>query len=94
MNRIKPNPTLRVQPIFIDPGRSNKPVKDKKVPNKGLAKGLCLEITGRVQHENNDVKFFADNQVQTASNDKIWQKPSVTGGTHMGDDGECSLDYR
>lgn len=53
VNRIKPNPTLRVQPIFIDPGVTKKPVKGKQA-NRCLPNGLCLEITGRVQHDNNE----------------------------------------
>ncbi|KAL3845960.1 hypothetical protein ACJIZ3_003363 [Penstemon smallii] len=46
--RIKPNPNLKIQPIFIDPG-PRKTSKDKNL-NKGLSNGLCLEISGRVQH--------------------------------------------
>ncbi|KAJ8772957.1 hypothetical protein K2173_028134 [Erythroxylum novogranatense] len=50
VNRIKPNPNLRIQPIFIDPGPTKKPGKGKQ-PTKSLPNGLCLEITGRVQHD-------------------------------------------
>lgn len=57
VNRIKPNPNLKIQPIFIDPGSSNKSGKDRQ-PKKGLNKGLCLEITGRVQHDSNDMKYL------------------------------------
>ncbi|EPS69976.1 hypothetical protein M569_04788 [Genlisea aurea] len=42
--RIKPNPSLKLQPIFIDPG----PRKAVKDPSGG---GLYLAITGRVQHD-------------------------------------------
>ncbi|XP_048137118.1 activating signal cointegrator 1 isoform X3 [Rhodamnia argentea] len=59
VNRIKPNPTLRIQPIFIDPGLMKKPDK-AKVPNKSVESGLCLEITGRVQHERNELKHFIE----------------------------------
>ncbi|KAK9278139.1 hypothetical protein L1049_027698 [Liquidambar formosana] len=93
VNRIKPNPTLRVQPVFVDPGPSMKPVKGKQ-PNKRLAKGLCLKITGRVQHDSNELKgFMMDNQLETASNGAFWPGPSVNGGFHVEDDSECSLDY-
>lgn len=62
VNRIKPNPTLRVQPIFIDPGLSKKPAKGKQT-NWCLTNGLRLEITGRVQHDNNELKnLMIDNQ--------------------------------
>ncbi|XP_028763444.1 activating signal cointegrator 1 [Neltuma alba] len=57
VNRIKPNPNLKIQPIFMDPGLGNKSGKDRQ-PKKGLSKGLCLEITGRVQHDSNDLKYF------------------------------------
>ncbi|KAE9609624.1 hypothetical protein Lal_00006428 [Lupinus albus] len=50
VNRIKPNPNLKIQPVFVDPGSSKRPTKDRQ-SNKGPSKGLCLEITGRVQHE-------------------------------------------
>ncbi|XP_059640396.1 uncharacterized protein LOC132282668 [Cornus florida] len=49
VNRIKPNPNLKIQPIFLDPSPSRKPVKGNN-SNKGLSNGLCLEISGRVQH--------------------------------------------
>ncbi|KAI4336001.1 hypothetical protein L6164_014583 [Bauhinia variegata] len=70
VNRIKPNPTLRIQPIFVDPGLSKKPAKDRdRQQNEGLSKGLCLEITGRVQHDSNDVKYFRmESQLAAASN--------------------------
>lgn len=93
VNRIKPNPTLRVLPVFVDPGHSKKPDKGRQ-PNKGLTNGICLEITGRVQHDSNELKhFMKDKQTETASSGKIWQVPSVNGGLHAKDDGECSLDY-
>ncbi|OAY47629.1 activating signal cointegrator 1 isoform X2 [Manihot esculenta] len=57
MNRIKPNPTLAIQPIFMDPGPSTKPVKGKQ-RDKVLPNGLCLEVTGRVQHDSNQLKYF------------------------------------
>lgn len=49
-NRIIPNPTLKIQPIFIDPGPSRRANKSNHV-KKGPSSGLCLEISGRVQHE-------------------------------------------
>lgn len=49
--RIKPNPSSQVQPRFIDPG----PLRNV---SRGLQtrfqNGLCLEITGRVQHVDDD----------------------------------------
>ncbi|KAJ7956388.1 Activating signal cointegrator 1 [Quillaja saponaria] len=93
VNRIKPNPTLKIQPIFIDPGSSRKSAKDRQL-NKHLTEGLCLEITGRVQHESNELKHIRmENQLAEASNRKFWQGPSVNGGLHMEDGVECSLDY-
>lgn len=54
--RIKPNPNLKVQPIFIDPG-PRKATKDKNL-NKGLSTGVCLEISGRVQHRTNELDIL------------------------------------
>ncbi|KAK7330365.1 hypothetical protein VNO77_24557 [Canavalia gladiata] len=66
VNRIKPNPTLRIQPVFVDLGFGRKSTKDKQ-SHKGLSKGLCLEITGRVQHDSNDLKYFmTENQLAKA----------------------------
>ncbi|KAL5981149.1 hypothetical protein ACLOJK_029069 [Asimina triloba] len=60
-NRIKPNPTIKVHPVFIDlePGRKTEKAKqnmrtmDKGTQNMRTATGLCLEISGRVQHDAN-----------------------------------------
>ncbi|XP_065877321.1 uncharacterized protein [Euphorbia lathyris] len=57
VNRIKPNPTVKIQPIFMDPGPSKKGGKSKQV-NKGHPNGLCLEVTGRVQHDKNEMKHL------------------------------------
>lgn len=54
--RIKPNPNLRIQPIFIDPSPRNTS-KDKNL-NMGLSNGLCLEISGRVQHTTNELEIL------------------------------------
>ncbi|XP_024972820.1 activating signal cointegrator 1 [Cynara cardunculus var. scolymus] len=57
VNRFKPNPSLEIQPIFIDPGPSKKNADGKaNHMNKGIAKGLCLEISGRVQHDTTELK--------------------------------------
>uniref|UniRef100_A0A2N9J2B2 Activating signal cointegrator 1 third domain-containing protein n=1 Tax=Fagus sylvatica TaxID=28930 RepID=A0A2N9J2B2_FAGSY len=93
LNRIKPNPTLKVQPVFVNPGPSKKPDKGRQ-PNKVPTNGLCLEITGRVQHDSNELKYFTkDKQMETASSGKVWQVPSVNGGLHVKAENECSLDY-
>ncbi|GAU38742.1 hypothetical protein TSUD_208530 [Trifolium subterraneum] len=99
VNRIKPNPSLKIQPVFVDLGFSKKsvPANDRqankgKQSNKGLNKGLCLEITGRVQHDSSDLKYLQQNQFARDSNEKNWQVPSGNGGLHVEDDGECSLD--
>ncbi|XP_071716905.1 uncharacterized protein [Rutidosis leptorrhynchoides] len=57
VNRIKPNPTLEIQPIFIDPGPSLKNGNGKtKYVKKGISTCLCLEISGRVQHDSSELK--------------------------------------
>ncbi|KAK7292214.1 hypothetical protein RIF29_07990 [Crotalaria pallida] len=89
VNRIKPNPNLKIQPVFVDPGSSKRSAKDRQ-SNKGPSKGLCLEITGRVQHESNDLQhLMMGSQLATTSNEKIWQVPSVNGRRHAEDDHEC-----
>lgn len=93
MNRIKPNPTLKIQPVFVDLGFSRKSAKDRQ-SHKGISKGLCLEITGRVQHDSNDLKhFMRESQLATASNENVWQVSSGNGGVYVEDDGECLLNY-
>lgn len=92
VNRIKPNPTLKVQPLFVDPGRSKKSIQGRQA-NKAPTNGLCLEITGRVQHVNNELKqFMMDDQLETASNGKFSEGTTVSGGM-LDDRGECFLDY-
>ncbi|XP_076947196.1 uncharacterized protein LOC143619054 [Bidens hawaiensis] len=57
VNRIKPNPTLEIQPIFIDPSQGKKSVDVKGTHvRKGISTGLCLEISGRVQHDRSELK--------------------------------------
>ncbi|CAI8610045.1 unnamed protein product [Vicia faba] len=97
VNRIKPNPTLKIQPVFVDLGFSKKSANDRqankgKQSNKGLNKGLCLEITGRVQHDSNDLKYLQQSQFATDSNEKNWRVPSGNGGLHVEDNGECLLE--
>ncbi|KAL5064793.1 hypothetical protein RYX36_026530 [Vicia faba] len=97
VNRIKPNPTLKIQPVFVDLGFSKKSASDRqankgKQSNKGLNKGLCLEITGRVQHDSNDLKYLQQSQFATDSNEKNWRVPSGNGGLHVEDNGECLLE--
>lgn len=59
--RIKPNPTLKIQPVFVDPGPRN---TVKEHLSKRLSNGLCLERSGRVQHDNNDsLGTFSNGQV-------------------------------
>ncbi|KAK1427198.1 hypothetical protein QVD17_15881 [Tagetes erecta] len=54
VNRIKPNPTLEIQPIFIDPGNSKK--KGEMKSNHVRSTGMCLQVSGRVQHDRSELK--------------------------------------
>lgn len=57
VNRIKPNPTLEIQPIFIDPGHSKKNSNGKlKNVKTGVSTRICLENSGRVQHDTSELK--------------------------------------
>ncbi|KAM7483308.1 hypothetical protein LguiB_007891 [Lonicera macranthoides] len=57
-NRIRPNPSLRIQPVFVDPGPTKKTSfsKGNNHLNRSLPNGLCLEISGRVQHDTKELK--------------------------------------
>ncbi|CAH8350728.1 unnamed protein product [Eruca vesicaria subsp. sativa] len=84
VNRIKPNPTAKLIPIFLDPGPSEKKANmssSSKRDNKKNRNGLCLEITGRVQHDRSELKYLQADP------------SSVIDGLHVEDGGECSLDF-
>ncbi|ESQ45812.1 hypothetical protein EUTSA_v10010423mg [Eutrema salsugineum] len=86
VNRIKPNPTAKLIPIFLDPGPTEKkPTSSSsntsKRDNKKNWNGLCLEITGRVQHDRSELKYLQADP------------SSVIDGLHVEDGAECSLDY-
>lgn len=84
VNRIKPNPTAKLIPIFLDPGPTEKKPNSSsssKRDNKKNRNGLCLEITGRVQHDRSELKYLQADP------------SSVIDGLHVEDGGECSLDY-
>lgn len=55
-NRIKPNPNLTVQPVFVDPGPSKK--SNKGSLRTGISNGLCLEISGRIQHDTKELSIL------------------------------------
>lgn len=81
LNRIKPNPTVRVQPMFVDTRPAKKPVKGKE--SRRLANGLCLEISGRVQHDDGELRHLRSGSLRDRGS---WQG-------REGDDPELSLDY-
>ncbi|KAF8052499.1 hypothetical protein N665_1553s0001 [Sinapis alba] len=84
VNRIKPNPTAKLIPIFLEPGLNEKKpnmCSSSKRDNKKNRNGLCLEITGRVQHDRSELKYLQADP------------SSVIDGLHVEDGGECSLDY-
>ncbi|XP_039124832.1 activating signal cointegrator 1 [Dioscorea cayenensis subsp. rotundata] len=93
LNRMKPNPTVKIQPVLVNTGPSRKPVKGKQ--NKRAANGICLEISGRVQHDDNELRRrITDGSVDSSSsNEGIWQGPLTTGLSYEGDNHDCSLDY-
>lgn len=47
--RIKPNPTINIQPVFTKSESSRGQNENR---HKRISNGLCLEISGRVQHDN------------------------------------------
>ncbi|XP_023519595.1 uncharacterized protein LOC111782962 [Cucurbita pepo subsp. pepo] len=94
VNRIKPNPSLQIHPVFLDPGPREKSTKPRN-SNRTVSNGICLEITGRVQHDSNELKnFMVENELETSLNRKAWQGPSVNHRPQLQDNYECSLDAR
>ncbi|KAK4350277.1 hypothetical protein RND71_029590 [Anisodus tanguticus] len=90
--RIKPNPNLKVQPVFVDPGPRKTP--KEKNNKKGPRNGLCLEITGRVQHDTSEhSRLIVEGKLHGSSNSKSWPEPSVNRTVGTSDDSECTLDY-
>jgi len=87
-NRIKPNPTVRIQPVFVTTGPGRDPVKGKQ--NTRVSKGLCLEISGRVQHDGNELHHFVANGQRIAN---ASFEDGLSQATSYGDEPECSLDY-
>ncbi|KAB1227182.1 hypothetical protein CJ030_MR1G029018 [Morella rubra] len=55
VDQTKPNSKGSIS--LCGPRPSKKPDNGRQ-PNKGLTNGLWLEITGRVQHESNELKYF------------------------------------
>ncbi|XP_059290631.1 uncharacterized protein LOC132044155 [Lycium ferocissimum] len=90
--RIKPSPNLKVQPVFVDPGPRKTP--KEKNNKKGPRNGLCLEITGRVQHDTSEhSRLIVEGKLHGSSNSKSWHEPSVNRAVGTSDDSECTLDY-
>uniref|UniRef100_A0A7N0U9Y9 Activating signal cointegrator 1 n=1 Tax=Kalanchoe fedtschenkoi TaxID=63787 RepID=A0A7N0U9Y9_KALFE len=95
VNRIKPNPTIKEQPVFIPLDPTTKPTKSKSTTVR-LANGLSLEITGRVQHESTDLKVFKPDKHQksaSSSSKNPWPGPQAQDSSPIDDSTECSLDY-
>jgi hypothetical protein len=87
--RIQPSPTTREQPFFIETGPV-KPKTDRVKQSKKLAKnGLCLEVTGRVQHDDKDSQSFLGGKMKKGDHLAY----SSFGQVREGDDYECSLDF-
>ncbi|XP_051187852.1 uncharacterized protein [Lolium perenne] len=89
VQRIQPSPTTREQPFFIETGPV-KPRTDRVKQNKKLTKnGLCLEVTGRVQHDDKDPQSFLGGKMKKGDHIAY----SSFGQAREGDDYECSLDF-
>ncbi|KAL5201680.1 hypothetical protein ABZP36_036034 [Zizania latifolia] len=87
--RIQPNPTIREQPMFIETG-SVKPKTDRVRQSKRLAKnGLCLEVTGRLQHDDKDLQSFLGGKMKKGDHLAY----SSFGQPREGDDFDCSQDF-
>ncbi|KAL6655591.1 hypothetical protein ACP70R_006417 [Stipagrostis hirtigluma subsp. patula] len=88
-HRIQPNPTIREQPVFIETGPV-KPKTDRVKQSKRLAKnGLCLEVTGRLQHDDRDLQSILSGKMKKGDHLAC----SSFGQAREGDDYECSQDF-
>jgi len=88
-HRIQPNPTIREQPVYVETGPV-KPKTDRAKQSKRLAKnGLCLEVTGRLQHDDKDLQSILSGKVKNGDHLAY----SSFGQAREGDDVECSQDF-
>ncbi|KAJ6814754.1 activating signal cointegrator 1 [Iris pallida] len=88
-NRIKPNPTIKVQPVFANTGFARHQAIGKQ--HKRVANGLCLEISGRVQHDGRELsRIVAGDQKYSA---RLASGSQAIDLPRDGDAPECSLDY-
>ncbi|PKA50718.1 hypothetical protein AXF42_Ash017597 [Apostasia shenzhenica] len=78
-NRIKPNPSITIQPVFVDTRPSKNSTRRK--PNIRVTDGFCLEISRRVQRDANELLRVANSESGRGAS------------AREGDDPECSLDY-
>ncbi|KAF0915397.1 hypothetical protein E2562_036095 [Oryza meyeriana var. granulata] len=86
---IQANPTIREQPVFIETGPV-KPKTDRVRQSKRLAKnGLCLEVTGRLQHDDKDLQSFLGGKMKKGDHLAY----SSFGQPPAGDDFDCSQDF-
>jgi activating signal cointegrator 1 len=88
INRIKPNPTVKMQPMFVNTGPVKKPAKGKENSLK-LNSGMFLEITGRVQPDDN--RQLVCLMGRGRKDDYGGSAGFVEG--REGDDVDCSHDY-
>ncbi|NP_001131878.1 uncharacterized LOC100193257 [Zea mays] len=88
-HRIQPNPTIREQPVFVETSPV-KPKTDRAKQSKRLAKnGLCLEVTGRLQHDDKGMESILSGKVKKGDHLAY----SSFGQAREGDDVECSPDF-
>ncbi|KAK3133318.1 hypothetical protein QOZ80_6AG0535020 [Eleusine coracana subsp. coracana] len=88
-HRIQPNLTIREQPVFVETGPV-KPKTERTRQSKRLGKnGLCLEVTGRVQHDDKDLQRIQSGKMKEGDHLAY----SSFGQPREGDDYECSQDF-
>ncbi|GLJ50084.1 hypothetical protein SUGI_1065250 [Cryptomeria japonica] len=92
-NRIKSNPHIREQPVFIDASGAGNSRRDKKV--LGSHTGLLYEISGRVQHDDPLVGTLSPGGIKLTeiSVNAPWQGPKVRMQSFGElENNECSVD--
>uniref|UniRef100_A0A0D9XDN8 Uncharacterized protein n=1 Tax=Leersia perrieri TaxID=77586 RepID=A0A0D9XDN8_9ORYZ len=88
-HRIQPSPSIRDQPVFIETGPV-KPKTDRVRQSKRLAKnGLCLEVTGRLQHDDKDLQSVLGGKMKKGDHLAY----SSFGQPREGNDFDCSQDF-
>ena len=96
--RIKPNPFIDNNPVYVGPKGSTGPKNDRKLINH--LQGMVLDRTGRIQHDDPIIEAVIGQQLgdihveDESTSSKGLAEPRVkgTGSSVYNDEAECMLD--